>query len=68
MLTSTGLDQQAALEKSKRSLVDMGYAADLGDGRIRAPRILVSVHDLRTKRSFYRRALHGQLFCESKSH
>jgi hypothetical protein len=29
---------RAALEKRKRSLVDMGYAADLGYGRIRAPK------------------------------
>jgi len=36
-----GRDVKAALEKRKQSLVDMGYAANLGDGRIRAPKDLI---------------------------
>jgi hypothetical protein len=36
-----GQEVKAALDKRKRSLVDMGYAADLGDGRIRAPKDLI---------------------------
>ncbi len=36
-----GREVKAALEKRKQSLVDMGYAADLGNGRIRAPKDLI---------------------------
>jgi type IV secretory pathway VirD2 relaxase len=36
-----GRKVKSALEKRKRSLVNMGYAADLGDGRIRAPTDLI---------------------------
>jgi type IV secretory pathway VirD2 relaxase len=36
-----GREVKAALEKRRRSLVDMGYAADLGGGRIRAPKDLI---------------------------
>ena len=36
-----GLEAQAALARRKQSLVDMGHATDLGDGRIRAPGDLV---------------------------
>jgi type IV secretory pathway VirD2 relaxase len=36
-----GREVKAALEKRKRSLVDMGYAADRGNGRIRAPKDLI---------------------------
>ncbi|HEY5288933.1 MAG TPA: DUF3363 domain-containing protein, partial [Caulobacteraceae bacterium] len=36
-----GLEAQAALAQRKQSLVDMGHATDLGDGRFRAPRDLV---------------------------
>ncbi len=36
-----GREVKAALEKRKRSLVDMGHAADLGGGRVRAPSDLI---------------------------
>ncbi|MBX9592647.1 MAG: DUF3363 domain-containing protein [Hyphomonadaceae bacterium] len=36
-----GREVKAALERRKWSLVDMGYAADLGDGRISAPKDLI---------------------------
>jgi hypothetical protein len=36
-----GREVKAALEKRKRSLVDMGYAADVGDGRVSAPKDLI---------------------------
>ena len=36
-----GQEVRAALAKRKQSLVDMGYAADLGGGRIRAPKDLI---------------------------
>jgi type IV secretory pathway VirD2 relaxase len=36
-----GREVNAALEKRKQALVDMGYAADLGDGRTRAPKDLI---------------------------
>ncbi|MPZ30447.1 MAG: DUF3363 domain-containing protein [Rhodospirillales bacterium] len=36
-----GREAKAALEKRKQSLVDMGYAADLGNGRISAQKDLI---------------------------
>ncbi|MGB8364457.1 MAG: DUF3363 domain-containing protein [Rhizomicrobium sp.] len=36
-----GLEVRTALTQRRQSLVDMGYATDLGDGRIRAPKDLV---------------------------
>jgi type IV secretory pathway VirD2 relaxase len=36
-----GRDVTAALDRRRRWLADKGYAADLGDGRVRAPRDLV---------------------------
>lgn len=43
-LVSKGFGQEvaAALEKRKATLVDMGYAQDLGGGKIRAPKDLIS--------------------------
>ncbi len=36
-----GLEVKAALEKRMQSLVDMGYATDLGGGNVRAPKDLI---------------------------
>ena len=36
-----GQEVKAALEKRKQSLVDMGYATDLGGGNVRAPKDLI---------------------------
>jgi Protein of unknown function (DUF3363) len=36
-----GMEVRTALTHRRQSLVDMGYATDLGDGRIRAPKDLI---------------------------
>jgi type IV secretory pathway VirD2 relaxase len=43
-LAETGFGQEvsAALDRRKKALVDIGYAQDLGQGRIRAPKDLIS--------------------------
>ncbi len=43
VLTADGFGREvtAALARRRRWLADLGYAADLGDGRVRAPRDLV---------------------------
>lgn len=36
-----GADVHAAMDRRKRALIEMGHAADIGDGRIRSPRDLL---------------------------